>query len=125
MRKVRPPRGVLKVLLGLPLLLTDLGLGRLLGNRFVVVTHLGRRSGRVYPRPRQQTLDPDDAARTLGAYVGRYRVAAGMLGRFLGWPPLDRPGSVEEITKVMPMVRFSANPSMSTDFGRPRYRGPA
>jgi hypothetical protein len=33
-----------------------------------------------------------------------------MLGRFLGWPPLDLPDAIEEITKAMPMVRFSVPP---------------
>ncbi len=35
-------------LMKLPLILYRLGLGRLLGKRFLVLTHLGRRSGKIH-----------------------------------------------------------------------------
>jgi deazaflavin-dependent oxidoreductase (nitroreductase family) len=157
MRQVRRPTGLLKVVLGFPLLLSRFGLTRLLGNRFVIITHVGRKSARVYrtpvevvryepdadawtvaaawgsppawylnitarpaltievdgrvvAHPDQQILATSDAADALGTYVGKHRLAAGMLGRFLGWPPLDLPDAIEEITKAMPMVRFSVPP---------------
>jgi deazaflavin-dependent oxidoreductase (nitroreductase family) len=154
MKKIPRPRGVLKVFLGAPLILSRLGLSRLLGNRFVIITHLGRRTGRVYrtpvevvryepvarawtvaaawgsppawylnisarpalaieaaghllPRPEQQTLHSSDAARVLGEYVVKHRVAARVIARLLGWPSPASPGSIETITSVVPLVRFS------------------
>ena len=43
-----PPSRAVKLLGRLPLRLYDLHLGRLLGHRFLVLTHRGRRSGRTY-----------------------------------------------------------------------------
>jgi deazaflavin-dependent oxidoreductase (nitroreductase family) len=43
-----PPSPVVKLLARLPLRLYDLHMGRLLGHRFLVLTHRGRRSGRSY-----------------------------------------------------------------------------
>jgi deazaflavin-dependent oxidoreductase (nitroreductase family) len=42
------PRGFLKWLLALPRVLYHMGLGFLLGHRFIMLTHRGRRSGRLY-----------------------------------------------------------------------------
>ncbi len=42
-----PPSRAIKLLARLPLRLYDLRLGRLLGHRFLVLTHRGRRSGRT------------------------------------------------------------------------------
>lgn len=43
-----PPGRVLRRLLRLPVLLYRAGLGWLLGQRFLMLTHVGRRSGRTY-----------------------------------------------------------------------------
>jgi hypothetical protein len=43
-----PPSRAVKLLARLPLRLYDLRLGCLLGHRFLVLTHRGRRSGRTY-----------------------------------------------------------------------------
>jgi deazaflavin-dependent oxidoreductase (nitroreductase family) len=43
-----PPRGLLRRLLDAPRWLYRWHLGRLLGHRFLLLTHRGRRSGRVY-----------------------------------------------------------------------------
>ena len=46
---LRPgPTGVLRHVLHLPVYLYRLGLGRLLGHRFLLLTHRGRKSGRAY-----------------------------------------------------------------------------
>jgi len=46
---LRPgPTGVLRLVLRLPVYLYRLGLGRLLGHRFLLLTHRGRKSGRTY-----------------------------------------------------------------------------
>lgn len=47
------PTGVLRLAFRLPIYLYRLGLGRLLGQRFLLLTHRGRRSGRVH----QTTLE--------------------------------------------------------------------
>jgi deazaflavin-dependent oxidoreductase (nitroreductase family) len=44
----RPANSVIKLLARLPLLFYTLGRGRLLGHRFLVIVHTGRRSGRTY-----------------------------------------------------------------------------
>ena len=41
----KPPRGLLRFLLRLPIWLYQLHLGFLLGHRFLLLTHTGRRSG--------------------------------------------------------------------------------
>lgn len=45
------PAGVLKRLLHLPVALDERGWGRLLGQRFIIIDHVGRRSGRPYRTP--------------------------------------------------------------------------
>lgn len=44
----RPPRGLLRILARLPIWLYWAKLGWLLGNRFLMLTHVGRRSGRQH-----------------------------------------------------------------------------
>lgn len=41
----RPPRGLLRLAARLPLWLYRAGLGWLLSNRFLMLTHIGRKSG--------------------------------------------------------------------------------
>ncbi|MCA9792106.1 MAG: nitroreductase family deazaflavin-dependent oxidoreductase [Candidatus Eremiobacteraeota bacterium] len=48
-----PPRGLLRWLARLPILLYGWGLGRLLGHRFLLLHHRGRKSG----KPRQVVLE--------------------------------------------------------------------
>lgn len=50
---VQPPRGILRWLARLPIWLYRAGLGWLLGNRFLMLTHIGRKSG----QPRQAVLE--------------------------------------------------------------------
>lgn len=45
-REVPPPRGVARLLYRLPIALYRVGLGRVLGARFLLLEHRGRRSGR-------------------------------------------------------------------------------
>ncbi|HET7034987.1 MAG TPA: nitroreductase family deazaflavin-dependent oxidoreductase [Thermomicrobiaceae bacterium] len=45
------PNALLRVALKTPILLFDLRLGRLLGHRFLLLTHQGRRSGLIYRTP--------------------------------------------------------------------------
>ena len=68
-KKVRPPRGVSRWGFRLPLLVYRLGLGGVLGKRFVCLTHTGRKSG----QPRQTVLEVVRYAAESGACV----VAAG------------------------------------------------
>ena len=48
MAKLAPPRGVLRWLLKMPVVLYHAHLGWLLGHRFLMITHRGRTSGRIY-----------------------------------------------------------------------------
>ena len=52
-RKVRPPRGLNRLFYRFPILLYKVGLGRLFGKRFLMLTHIGRISG----RPRYAVLE--------------------------------------------------------------------
>jgi deazaflavin-dependent oxidoreductase (nitroreductase family) len=44
-RNVEPPRGLSRILFRMPILLFRVGLGWLLGERFLMLTHIGRVSG--------------------------------------------------------------------------------
>ena len=44
----QPPKGILRALLRLPIWLYRLNLGWLLGDRFLLLSHTGRKSGRTY-----------------------------------------------------------------------------
>ncbi len=44
-KEVTPPRGLARLLFRLPIWLYRLGLGGLLGDRFMLLTHIGRKSG--------------------------------------------------------------------------------
>jgi len=52
-RKVKPPRGLSRLLYRFPIFLYQIGLGRLFGGRFLMLTHVGRISG----RPRNAVLE--------------------------------------------------------------------
>lgn len=72
----RRPTGWRRWLLNLPLLLDSLHLNRLLGPRFVVIVHRGRRSGRLHRTPLEVVRhDP---------HTGEIVVASGW-GRAAGW----------------------------------------
>lgn len=71
---VQPPRGLLGLLYHLPVWLYRLGLGWLLGERFLLINHVGRKSGKSY-----QTV-VEVARRDADAYV----VASGY-GRRSDW----------------------------------------
>lgn len=52
-RQVRPPRGLSRLLYRFPILLYQVGLGRLFGGRFLMLKHIGRVSG----QPRYAVLE--------------------------------------------------------------------
>jgi deazaflavin-dependent oxidoreductase (nitroreductase family) len=52
-RQVKPPRGLSRLLYRFPILLYQAGLGKLFGGRFLMLTHIGRISG----RPRYVVLE--------------------------------------------------------------------
>ena len=52
-REAGPPRGLRRLLYRAPIALYRLGLGRMLGNRFLLLHHVGRQSG----LPRQSVLE--------------------------------------------------------------------
>jgi deazaflavin-dependent oxidoreductase (nitroreductase family) len=60
----KPPRGILKLLLRLPIWLYQAHLGRLLGKRFLMVEHIGRKSGEI----RQTVLEVVGHERDTGVY---------------------------------------------------------
>lgn len=50
-RTLKRPHGLTAVLLRAPLALDRIGLGRVLGQRFLILTHVGRKTGRVFRTP--------------------------------------------------------------------------
>jgi deazaflavin-dependent oxidoreductase (nitroreductase family) len=106
-----PPRGLLLRLLGLPRYLYRAGLGFLLGHRFLVVVHEGRRSGRRYETPLEVVrYDPVSREATVVAGWGRrtawlHNVEAGLareiwIGR-ARYAPLVRHLDVNEAAAVL------------------------
>ncbi len=79
-----PPGGILRWLLGLPRLLYRAHLGFILGHRFLVLVHAGRRSGRRYETPLEVVhYDPGTREAVVAAGWGRktqwlYNVEAGL-----------------------------------------------
>ena len=61
----RPPHGLMRWLLRAPVWLYRLGLGGLLGDRFLLLTHIGRKSGQL----RQSVLEVVEHDEATGAYV--------------------------------------------------------
>jgi deazaflavin-dependent oxidoreductase (nitroreductase family) len=61
----KPPRGVLRWLLRMPIWLYRLRMGWLLGDRFLMLTHIGRKSG----QPRQSILEVIGHDQATGTYV--------------------------------------------------------
>lgn len=72
----KPPRGLLRWLLRLPIWLYRFRMGWLLGERFLMLTHIGRTSG----WPRQSVLEVIDHDATTGSYI----IASGW-GRQADW----------------------------------------
>lgn len=60
-----PPRGIKALPWRFPILLFRLGLGRLLGNRFLLLNHVGRKTG----KPRQAVLEIIHCSPELGKYT--------------------------------------------------------
>ena len=61
----KPPRGALRWLLRMPIWLYRLHMGRLLGDRFLMLTHIGRKSG----QPRQSVLEVVGHDEATGSYI--------------------------------------------------------
>ena len=61
----RAPHGLQRLLLRAPVVLYRIGLGWLLGERFLLLSHIGRKSGRPY----QTVLEVVAHERDVGAYV--------------------------------------------------------
>lgn len=79
MRQVRPqapPRGLVRSIYRMPIWVFRLGLGSLLGRRFLLLRHRGRRSG----RPRETVLEVIDRDPATGTVI----VAAGF-GQRADW----------------------------------------
>ena len=47
-KDVKPPRGIEKALFKLPNFFYNIGLGSIMGSRFVQLSHIGRNSGKIY-----------------------------------------------------------------------------
>lgn len=75
-KEMEPPVGLMRLVLRAPILLYRVGLGWLLGHRFLQLTHTGRKSG----LPRQTVLEVVRYERD----TGNYYVAVGF-GRHSDW----------------------------------------
>lgn len=91
---------MLRRLLRAPSVLNRLGAGRLLGHRFLLLTHRGRKSGRTY-RTMLEVVDWDEA--------GREAIAMSGFGRRAGWYLNVLAGGAAEIeiagSRFRPQVR--------------------
>ena len=65
MKQIGDPAVVPKVLLANPLILSKLHLTGLLGNRFVIITHLGRKTGRGIPKKPVEVVRFEPSARAM------------------------------------------------------------
>jgi deazaflavin-dependent oxidoreductase (nitroreductase family) len=63
--EVKPPRGLARLAWRAPIWFYRLGLGGLLGERFVLVNHMGRKSG----QPRQAVVEVVHHDKETGAYI--------------------------------------------------------
>ena len=106
-----PPRGSIRWLLGLPVYLYRARLGFLLGHRFLVLVHDGRRTGRRHETPLEVVrYDPSTDEATVVAGWGRktawlHNVEAGRarevwIGR-TRWVPAVRRLDVDEAVAVL------------------------
>lgn len=75
-QKTQPPRGFKRLLWRAPIWFYRLGLGGLLGGKFLLLNHTGRKSG----QPRQAVLEIDD----YDSVTNTYLVASGF-GRKADW----------------------------------------
>jgi len=75
-KKAQPPRGFKRLLWRAPIWFYHLGLGGLLGGKFLLLNHTGRKSG----QPRQAVLEIDD----YNSETNTYLVASGF-GRKSDW----------------------------------------
>ena len=75
-KKAQPPRGLKRLLWRAPIWFYRLGLGGLLGGKFLLLNHTGRKSG----QPRQAVLEIDDYDPATNTYL----VASGF-GRKADW----------------------------------------
>ena len=61
-RDVKPPRGIEKALFKLPNFFYDMGLGSIMGSRFLQLAHIGRKSGKIYKTVVEVVdFDPDQS----------------------------------------------------------------
>ncbi len=59
-RDIKPPRGIEKAFFKLPNFFYDIGLGSMMGSRFVQLAHVGRKSGKIYKTVVEEVdYDPD------------------------------------------------------------------
>jgi deazaflavin-dependent oxidoreductase (nitroreductase family) len=116
-----PPRGVLRWLLGLPVVLYRAHLGFLLGQRFLVLVHEGRRTGRRHEAPLEVVrYDRSTEEATVVAGWGRktawlYNVEAGLarevwIGRARYEPVVRRLGLDEAVAVLERYERHSGLP---------------
>ncbi|MCD6400518.1 MAG: nitroreductase family deazaflavin-dependent oxidoreductase [Anaerolineales bacterium] len=64
-KKISPPKGLMRLFLRFPIILYRIGLGGLLGKRFLLLNHIGRKTG----LPRQAVLEVVRYDRISGAYI--------------------------------------------------------
>ena len=108
LRDTRPPHGLMRWLLRAPVWLYRLGLGGLLGDRFLLLTHIGRKSGQL----RQNVLEVVEHDEATGAYV----IASGW-GDKADWLAMSR-----RIRTCWSNRAGSASKRRRSDFRRSRLR---
>jgi hypothetical protein len=100
------PRGLVRIAVRLPILLYWLGLGWLLGHRFLLLTHRGRVSGQVRHTV-LEVIRHDRAADAVLAWYERHRPRAlGTFSRVLCYPYDGTPAGRRAMATALPMVSF-------------------
>ena len=98
MRTAGPARrAASRALVRAPLLLHRRGLGGLLGRRVLLLTDVGRRSGRRRRAGRAHPLPPAESGRHLAAYARRRPRAASALMRLTGHDVDGSPAAYERV----------------------------
>ena len=103
----REPGRIALWLMRLPRPLYHRGFGRLLGHTFVLITHVGRRTGlRRETGPAQRFLSEDEAVAAVLGFRRRHPWRLRLVATILGWGDLRSEAAVRELVRARPFVAF-------------------
>ena len=103
-REINPPRGISRFLFRMPIILYRIGLGGLMGRRFLLLNHTGRESG----LPRQNVLEVirRDEERKEFVVVSAYGKKADWYQNILKHPQVNvQAGRYKIMAKAIPLTQ--------------------